>query len=96
MAKTINNKLTPFQRAQRESSFYERTTRRSIGLYSKLRVTLAVINPKHDKNVSMLLTKGKYTFSKKQTKVNGIYVYSVAVASIEKAYALKLKIKKIK
>lgn len=68
--------------------------RKSIGLYSKLSVTFAVIGVKENKKVSAFLSNSKHTHSTYSIQ-NVCQIYTINLDSIEKAYAFKLKIKKI-
>ena len=74
-----------------------KTDRKSIGLYSKLSVTFAVLSEKAQKKVFKFLTNSKHTHTTcgLRTGFLNAKIYSVSLDSIEKAYAFKLKIKKI-
>jgi hypothetical protein len=74
--------------------------RKTIGLYCKLKVIFISINKKSNINITNYLIKNnkKYTFTVKKIgkiKFMDMYQYSVNVDSIDEAYKLKLKLKKL-
>jgi len=72
------------------------TKRKTIGLYSKLRVGFVAINKTSNENIYNYLKKKKYTFSiRKLKKIEGMVEYFANVESIDEAYKLKLQLKKL-
>ena len=79
----------------KEKEKEDEKSRKSIGLYSKLKVSVAVPE-KFNKEVLIMLMKKKYTFSKVSTKLKGIlFSYAIKVDSIDEAHKLKKRIEKI-
>lgn len=72
--------------------------RKTIGLYCKLKVIFVSVNKKSNINISKYLKNNKYTFTvRKMGKIKfmDMYQYSVNVDSIDVAYKLKIKLKKL-
>jgi hypothetical protein len=72
--------------------------RKTIGLYCKLKVIFVSVNKKSNENIIKHLRRNKYTFTiRKLSKIKfmDMFQYNVKVDSIDEAYKLKLKLKKL-
>jgi tRNA/tmRNA/rRNA uracil-C5-methylase (TrmA/RlmC/RlmD family) len=72
--------------------------RKTIGLYCKLKVIFVSVNKKSNADIIKHLRRNKYTFTiRKLSKIKfmDMFQYTVKVDSIDEAYKLKLKLKKL-